>query len=508
MGVTQIRDEGLKREFEIALTAKEIAKKMDARLAHLATQVQMPGFRAGKVPVSIVKARYGKQVQGEVIQNAIDEAASGIFKEKNIRPAVQPSLDITEYKEGGDLKAVLAVEVLPEIAKVDVKALKVERFNVEISKKEVDGALQELVEQNRPTKPITKPRGVQSGDTVVMDFIGRIDGEAFDGGSAEGHQLKIGSNRFIPGFEDGLIGAKADTSIEVKVPFPADYPAKHLAGKDGVFEVKIHEILEDDTDAKIDDALAKNFGMDSLDALKDAIKKQMQQQHQGALRNATKTSILDSLDAVCGAVEVPETLEQQEYEAICRQLFPPPNPSENAPKDSGKDSAKDDKTPPAADAKMSDADKKDARLMALRRVRLGMVLMDIGRQNDLQVTDEERNRAIHTEAQKYPGQQQEVLDYFKNNPQAVQQLMGPVIEDKVIDFILELAQVSDKTISVEKLYAEDDIEAMKQKSRASAKKSPAKKSAAKKPAAKKPAAKKPAAKKPAAKKPATKKPTK
>ncbi len=500
MGVTQIRDEGLKREFEIALTAKEIAKKMDARLAHLATQVQMPGFRAGKVPVSIVKARYGKQVQGEVIQNAIDEAASGIFKEKNIRPAVQPSLDITEYKEGGDLKAVLAVEVLPEIAKVDVKALKVERFNVEISKKEVDGALQELVEQNRPTKPIAKPRGVQSGDTVVMDFIGRIDGEAFDGGSGEGHQLKIGSNRFIPGFEEGLIGAKADTSIEVKVPFPADYPAKHLAGKDSVFEVKIHEILEDDTDAKIDDALAKNFGMDSLDALKDAIKKQMQQQHFGALRNATKTSILDSLDAVCGAVEVPETLEQQEYEAICRQLFP-----QDAPKDSGKD----DKTPPpAADAKMSDADKKDARLMALRRVRLGMVLMDIGRQNDLQVTDEERNRTIYTEAQKYPGQQQEVLDYFKNNPQAVQQLMGPLIEDKVIDFILELAQVSDKTISVEKLYAEDDIEAMKQKSRASAKKSPpksaAKKAPAKKPAAKKTPTKKPAAKKPAAKKTATK----
>ena len=486
MGVTQIRDEGLKREFEIALTAKEIAKKMDARLAHLATQVQMPGFRAGKVPVSIVKARYGKQVQGEVIQNAIDEAASGIFKEKNIRPAVQPSLDITEYKEGGDLKAVLAVEVLPEIAKVDVKALKVERFNVEISKKEVDGALQELVEQNRPTKPIAKPRGVKDGDTVVMDFIGRIDGAAFDGGSAEGHQLKIGSNRFIPGFEEGLIGAKADTSIEVKVPFPADYPAKHLAGKDSVFEVKIHEILEDDTDAKIDDALAKNFGMDSLDALKDAIKKQMQQQHFGALRNATKTSILDSLDAVCGAVEVPETLEQQEYEAICRQLFPQEPP---------KDSAKDDKTPPpAADAKMSDADKKDARLMALRRVRLGMVLMDIGRQNDLQVTDEERNRAIHTEAQKYPGQQQEVLDYFKNNPQAVQQLMGPLIEDKVIDFILELAQVSDKTISVEKLYAEDDLEAMKQKSRASAKKT-AKKAPAKKPAAKKAPAKKPATKK-------------
>ena len=497
MGVTQIRDEGLKREFEIALTAKEIAKKMDARLAHLATQVQMPGFRAGKVPVSIVKARYGKQVQGEVIQNAIDEAASGIFKEKNIRPAVQPSLDITEYKEGGDLKAVLAVEVLPEIAKVDVKALKVERFNVEISKKEVDGALQELVEQNRPTKPIAKPRGVQDGDTVVMDFIGRIDGEAFDGGSGEGHQLKIGSNRFIPGFEDGLIGAKADTSIEVKVPFPADYPAKHLAGKDSVFEVKIHEILEDDTDAKIDDALAKNFGMDSLDALKDAIKKQMQQQHQGALRNATKTSILDSLDAVCGAVEVPETLEQQEYEAICRQLFP-----QDPPKDSGKDSGKDAKTPPPADAKMSDADKKDARLMALRRVRLGMVLMDIGRQNDLQVTDEERNRAIHTEAQKYPGQQQEVLDYFKNNPQAVQQLMGPVIEDKVIDFILELAQVSDKTISVEKLYAEDDIEAMKQKSRASAKKTAPKSATKKAPAKKsppKPADKKPATKKPAAK---------
>ncbi len=352
----------------------------------------------------------------------------------------------------------------------------------------------------------------------MIDFIGRIDGEPFEGGAAEWHHLKICSNSFIPGFEEGLIGAKPETTIDVKVPFPADYPAEHLAGKDSVFEVKIVEIREDD-DVKMDDEFAKTFGMDDLAALKTAIQGQMQQQHAAATRNQTKTSVLDALDKVFGAVEVPETLYNQEYNQICHQFYP------HAHSHDDHDHGDEEGHQHAADEGMSDDEKEEASLIAHRRVRLGMVLTDIGQKNNMQVTDEERNRAIFAEAQKYPGQQKEVLDYFSKNPQAAQQLSGPIFEEKVIDYILELATVTEKTVTVEELYAEDEFEALKKKSREAAsksggaKKAPAKKAEAKKTEAKKTeakkapakkapakeAAKKPAAKKLAAKKPASKK---
>ncbi len=238
-------------------------QQIDERIATLAGQVKMPGFRPGKVPVSIVKTRYGKQVLGEVIQAAMDEATGSIIQDNDFKLAANPSLNITEYEEGGDLKAVMAFEIMPEVPDADLSSISVDKWKLDISAKEVDQALEQLANENRPTKPISKPRAVKSGDTVVIDFIGRVDGEAFEGGSAEGHQLKIGSNSFIPGFEDGLIGASADTTIDVNVTFPDEYPAEHLAGKDSVFEVKVTEIREDD-DIKIDDEFAKTFGMDDL----------------------------------------------------------------------------------------------------------------------------------------------------------------------------------------------------------------------------------------------------
>ncbi|MGB1036727.1 MAG: trigger factor, partial [Candidatus Puniceispirillales bacterium] len=243
MAITQTLEDGLKREFEIALESADIEKRIDERIATLAGQVKMPGFRPGKVPVSIVKTRYGKQVLGEVIQAAMDEATGSIIKDNDFQLAANPSLNITEYEEGGDLKAVMAFEIMPEVPDADLSSISVDKWKLDISAKEVDQALEQLANENRPTKPIAKPRAVKSGDTVVIDFIGRVDGEAFEGGSAEGHQLKIGSNSFIPGFEDGLIGASADTTIDVNVTFPDEYPAEHLAGKASVFEVKVTETL-------------------------------------------------------------------------------------------------------------------------------------------------------------------------------------------------------------------------------------------------------------------------
>jgi trigger factor len=442
MDVTQTLSEGLKREYDISLTAAQISERVDARIAALATEVKMPGFRPGKVPASVVKTRYGKQVLGEVLQTALDEATRGIIEKNDLRVATNPSLDITEYEDGGNMKATVKIEVMPEIKLVDLKKLEIERPSVEVTKDEVDNAVQAIAEENRPTKPIKAPRAVQNGDTVLIDFIGRIDGEPFEGGSAEGHRLAIGSNSFIPGFEEGLIGAMPAASTNVNVSFPDKYPAEHLAGKAAIFEVKVHEIHEPG-EVKIDDELAATLGMENLDALKAAVKDQITRQHATAIRTKVKTSLLDALDKAVGEFDIPPTLVAQEYSSICHAM----NPHEH----------KEDDPEHACDDGMSDSDKAEADAMAHRRVRLGLALTDIGHKNDLQVSDEEKNRAVAAEAQRYPGQEQEVLEYFQKNPQAAQQLAGPIFEDKVVDYILEIAKVKDNVMTVEELYKADEV---------------------------------------------------
>lgn len=481
MDVTQTLSEGLKREYDISLTATQINERVDARIASLATEVNMPGFRPGKVPASVVKSRYGKQVLGEVLQAALDEATRGIIEDNDLRVATNPSLDVTEYEEGGDMKAVIKIEVMPEIEPIDLAKLTIDRPVVEVADSEVDNAVETIANENRPTKPIEKPRAVQNGDTVLIDFIGRIDGEAFEGGSAEGHRLAIGSNTFIPGFEEGLIGAMPETTVDVKVAFPAEYPAEHLAGKDSVFEVKVHEIHEPD-EVKIDDEFASTLGMENLEALKAAVREQISRQHATAIRTKVKTSLLDALDDAVGEFEIPPTLVEQEYSSICHAMHP------HEHQEGDHDHKCDDG--------MSDEEKAEADTLARRRVRLGMALTDIGRQNDLQVTEDEKNRAIFAEAQRYPGQEQQVLEYFQKNPDAAQQLAGPIFEDKVVDYILEIAKVNDNVISVEELYKADDEDA-KPAAKKTAKKA-AKKAAAKSAAKKAPAKK--AAKKASAKK--------
>jgi len=476
MDVTQTSSEGLQREFNITLTAAQIDSRVDERIASLATEIKMPGFRPGKVPASVVKTRYGKQVLGEVLQAALDDATRKAIEEHDLRVATNPSLDITDYEEGGDLKATLKMEVMPEIDPIDLSKLTVDRPSVEVSDQEVDEAVETIAKENIPTKPVEKPRASKSGDTVVIDFVGRIDGEAFEGGSAEGHRLGLGSNTFIPGFEDGLIGAKPGTTVDVPVKFPDEYPAAHLAGKESIFEVTVHE-LHEPGEMKIDDEFAASLGMDNLDALKAAVREQIGRQHNTAIRTKVKTSVLNALDDEMGEFDVPPTLVAQEYSSICHAM----NPHEH----------KEDDHDHSCDDGMSDDDKAEADSLARRRVRLGMALTEIGRLNNLQVTEEEKNRAIFAEAQRHPGQEQQVLEYFQQNPQAAQNLAGPVFEDKVIDYILEMATVNDNVISVEDLYKADDEEAKPAKKTA---KKAAKKAAAKKTATKA-AAKKSAAKK-------------
>ena len=489
MNVSETKSEGLLREYQIIITAAEIDAEVSKKLEEIATTVKMPGFRPGKVPMSVVKSRFSDQVRGDAIKAALDEAARQAVEGNDLRLASQPQLDIKSYDEGKDLEASLACEVMPAIAMPDVGKLIIDKPKIDSDPKEVEETLARIADENRPTAPISKARAAKLGDVAIIDFIGRIDGEAFEGGSAEGHSLELGSNSFIPGFEDGLVGAKPGTTIDVPVTFPEEYQAPHLAGKLAVFEVKINE-LHEKADASIDDALATRLGFENLDGLKNAIAEQINGQHQTALRQLVKKNVLDAL-AEGEAFEVPPSLFKQEYESVARAMNPKAADHDH---DHDHDHEHDhEHDHPAADEGMDDDAKAEAETVANRRVRLGLLLTEIGRENNIEVTEEDTRRAVFEEARRFPGQEQMVLEYFQKNPQAMQQIAGPIFEDKVIDFVLEMAKVTEVTIDAETLYKEPE-------EAAATKKPAAKKAAAKKPAAKKAAAKKPAAKKAAAKK--------
>ncbi|MGB2344707.1 MAG: trigger factor [Candidatus Puniceispirillaceae bacterium] len=486
MNVSQTKSEGLLREYKIVITATEIDAEVSKKLKEIATTVKMPGFRPGKVPMSVVKSRFSDQVRGDAIKAALDEGARQAIEGNDLRLASQPQVDIKSYEDGKDLEASLACEVMPAITLPDLGKVIVDRPKVDSDPKEVEETLERIADENRPTAPIARARAAKLGDVAKIDFTGRIDGEAFEGGTAEGHSLELGSNSFIPGFEEGLVGVKPGTKIDVPVTFPEDYQAAHLAGKLAVFEVSVNE-LHEKADASIDDELAKRLGFENLGGLKGAIAEQINGQHQTALRQLTKKNVLDAL-ANGDAFDVPPSLLKQEYESVVRAM----NPNE-AEQDHDQDHDH-----PAADEGMDDDAKAEAESIATRRVRLGLLVTEIGRENNIEVTEEDTRRAVFEEARRYPGQEQMVMEYFQKNPEAMQQIAGPIFEDKVIDFILEMAKVTDVTIDTDTLYNAPEEAAPTKK--ASAKKSAAKKSATKKSAAKKPAPKKAASKKPASKK--------
>ena len=511
MKISETKAEGLLREYSILITAAEIDEQVSAKLTELAATVNMPGFRPGKVPMSVVKSRFGPQVQGEALKNALDDGARQAIEDNELRLASQPSVDIKAYDEGKDLEAALSCEIMPEISMPDLAALKIEKPMLEAGKAEVDEALNNIADANRPTIEVTSKRAAKDGDVVVIDFVGRIDGEAFEGGAAEGHSLELGSASFIPGFEEGLVGAKSGETRDVTVNFPEDYQATHLAGKPAVFEVTVKELREKG-EVAIDDELAARLGFDDLGALRDAVAGQINGQHATALRQALKKNVLDAL-ADGEAFDIPPSLYASEYENVARAMNP------NAPEPHNHDHDHDhdhdeDHVHPAADEGMDDDAKSEAKAVAERRVRLGLLLTEVGRVNNVEVTEDDTRQAVFEEARRYPGQEQQVLEYFQTNKEAMQQLAGPIFEDKTVDFILEMATVTEVQTDVETLYAAPEEAAAPAKKKA-AKKSAAKKAAktadkadkatAKTAAPKKAAAKKTAAKKTAAKKTAAKK---
>ena len=481
MQVTETKSEGLSREYKVAVPAQEIDERINDRLKDIAGQAQMPGFRPGKVPVSLLKKRYGDAVRGEVLEQTVNTSSQRMVSEQGIRPAGQPKIEVTSFEDGGDLEFTMTLDIMPEIEPVDFAKIELEKLVVKVDDKDVEEQLQRLADMHKDSQPISGDRASKKGDVLVIDFVGKIDGEAFSGGTAEGYNLELGSGSFIPGFEDQLVGKKAGTDVEVKVTFPAEYGAEELAGKDAVFECKIQEIRES-VPVAIDDELAKKMGKDNLDDLKQAMAEERGREYGELTRMRLKRSLLDAL-ADSHDFEVPPGLLEDEFNGIWEQ-FQQEKEQGNLEEEEA--------------AKSDDEHREELQEIAERRVRLGLLLSEIGRQNEIQVGQDEINRALFQAAQRYPGQEQQVIEFYRSNPDAMQQLTGPLYEDKVVDYILELAKVSERSISLDDMLKEPEEAAKKKpaKKKASAKK----KTAAKKDASKddgdgdkKPAAKKKAA---------------
>ena len=446
MQIVEKSGEGLSRVYGVTVPAADLAERLDARITEITPQLNIKGFRPGKVPPAHVRRVHGKALMAELVEQTISESTQKVLEENKLRPAGEPALtpegDLQEVVDGkADLSFEIALEVMPEFDPVDPATLELVRPVYKPGDDEVDEALAELAKQNRSFEPRTgKIVKAKDGDQVTIDFVGKIDGEAFEGGSAEGAQLVLGSGSFIPGFEDQLVGAKPDSDVVVKVTFPEEYQAAHLAGKEAEFEVKVTAVSAP-VDTVADDAFAEKLGIESLDKLKGLLRDNIEQQYVSASRFKLKRALLDALDTKHD-FPLPPKMVEAEFAAIWTQVQQDKAQESLPPEDAGK-----------TDEQLES----EYRKIAERRVRLGLVLAEIGRINNVQVTEQELLEAMRQEAMRYGPQAQQVFDMFRQNPNAQAQLRAPIFEDKVVDLIVEKAKVEDKDVSKDELMAEDDL---------------------------------------------------
>ncbi|SIT80182.1 trigger factor [Yoonia rosea] len=433
MKVTETLNEGLKREYAITVTAAELDAKVEEKLKEAQPSVEMKGFRKGKVPMALLRKQFGQRLMGESMQEAIDGALSAHLEETGDRPAAQPEMKMTneDWKEGDDVEISVSYEKLPEIADIDFSDVKLERLVVKADDASVKEALDNLAESPQAVTYEAKKTQAKDGDQVVLDFVGKIDGEPFDGGAAEDYPLVLGSNSFIPGFEDGLLKVKAGDEKDVEVFFPEDYQAENLAGKKAVFLCTIKEV-RGPKKPKLDDELAKKFGAEDLEALKGQITERLEAEYSGASRAIAKRGLLDALDKKV-KFDLPALLVDAEANQIAHQLWHEENPEVE-----GHDHP---------EIKPTDEHIK----LAERRVKLGLLLADIGQKAEVKVTDQEMTQAIMNQARQYPGQERQFFEFVQQNAQFRQQLQAPMFEDKVVDHILAQAAVTDKEVSKEDL---------------------------------------------------------
>jgi len=433
MQITETLAEGLKREYQITITGDDLETRVNDKLKEAQPEIEMKGFRKGKVPMALLKKQFGPRLMGEAMQEAVDGAMQGHLEESGDRPAMQPEIKMVneDWKEGDDVVVAMNYEKLPEIPDVDYKALKLERMVVTAADEDLTETLENLASNAQNFE--TKDGAAEDGDQVVIDFLGKVDGEAFEGGSAEDFPLTLGSGSFIPGFEEQLIGTSAGDEKNVEVTFPEEYGAEHLAGKAAVFECKVKDVQKP-VPAEIDDELAKKFGAEDLEALKGQITERLKSEYTGAARQVTKRQLLDQLDEQV-TFDLPPTLVKAEADQIAHQLWHEENPEV------------EDHDHPEIEAT------EEHTKLAERRVKLGLLLAELGQKNEVQVSDAEMTQAIMNQARQYPGQEREFFEFIQKNPQAQQQVRAPLFEDKVVDFIFEMADTTDKDVTKDELKA-------------------------------------------------------
>ncbi|MGH6619724.1 MAG: trigger factor [Alphaproteobacteria bacterium] len=469
MQVTETKNEGLSRAYAITVPASDIQQRVESRLQELVGQVNIPGFRPGKVPVKLIRQRYGDAVKGEVLQAAVAENASKALADREIQPAMQPKIEVTTFEEGKDLEFKIELDVLPVIEPVDFKTVELERLKARIEDKEVDESLQRMAENFGKTEPVAKPRKSKEGDVVVIDFEGSVGGEAFEGGAAKDYHLELGAGRFIPGFESQLAGAAAGDHVKVEVAFPENYGNPGLAGKDAVFEVDVKEIREK-VPATIDDEFAKQVGLETVADLKKQMRQRLEGEYAAVARDRVKRQLLDKLDAVHD-FEAPQGMLDAEFDSIWNQY-------ESARKNQELD--------PEDEKKSEEEVREEFRGIAARRVRLGLLLAAVGQRNNIEVTPEEVNRALIRQAQNFPGHERRIIEAYRNSENLMASLRAPIFEEKVVDFIIEMADVKEREVSAEELLRDPDAGPDAGEEGAAA--ATAKAGKAKKPAAKKAAA--------------------
>jgi trigger factor len=445
MQVTEILSDGLKRELKVVIAADELDTRLKEKLHDIKDKVRINGFRPGKVPENHLRKVYGPSIMSEVLEQTVVESSSKAISDRDERPAVQPNIKLAE--EGGgidkvitgghDLEYIMSFEVLPKFEVVDLKTLKIERPVAEVSDEEIEDALDRVRKSNMAFDP--KEGEAENGDRLTMDFVGKIDGEPFEGGSAEDTPIVLGQGGFIPGFEEGLLGAKTGEERVVKVTFPEAYQAKHLAGKEAEFDVTVKEVAGPRV-PDADDDLAKSLGLESLQKLKDALREQISKDFGQASRQRAKRALFEALEEAHD-FELPPSLLESEFESIWADVTRRMEHSKKTFEDEGTTEEK------AREEHRAEAEKK---------VRLGLVLSEIGMSNEITVTDEEVRRAVLRQAQQYPGQEREVVEFYKNNRNAEIELRMPIFEDKVVDFVLELADVQDKTVTPKELFGVHD----------------------------------------------------
>lgn len=442
MQTVETLNEGLKRAYTLTIAAQDIAARVEQEVARLAPQVRMPGFRPGKVPANLIKKMHGEALQADALNNSVQEAVQSLIAAQKLRPALSPSVELSDgYAHGQDAEVKVALEILPEIPAPSIDGLKLERLTVEASADAVEEAVLRIAQQQKGYQDAPKGHKAQTGDLVVMDFVGKVDGEAFDGGTGEGMSVEIGSGRLIPGFEDQLVGVKANEQKTITVTFPADYNVDYLKGKDATFDLTINDVRIP-AEAKADDDFAKSLGLEGIDQLRELMKGQLEQEFNQLTRTHMKRRLLDQL-AAAHDFDVPPGMVDAEFNQIWAQL---------------EHEAGHEADPEAARAEM-EKDRDEYRAIAVRRVRLGLLLSEIGQANNVQISSQEMNRLITQAAMQYgPGDRERFIQYVQQDPMAAAQIRAPLYEDKVVDFLFSKAEITDRAVTREELEAAIEAE--------------------------------------------------